>query len=94
MRTKIIISALALGLLAPVIPGQNASADARSSRYKRDYDGYSTRYQQSRGYRDYRYRNNSYSARANNLDPAGDYKAYPDWARAALSPKYDGGNRR
>ncbi len=25
--------------------------------------------------------------RANDLDPAGDYKGYPDWARAAFAPK-------
>ena len=27
---------------------------------------------------------NEYTARANQHDPGGDYKAYPDWARAAL----------
>jgi hypothetical protein len=27
---------------------------------------------------------NEYTARANQRDPGGDYKAYPDWARAAL----------
>ena len=32
--------------------------------------------------------------RANALDPGGNYKAYPDWARAALSPKTDGRGRR
>lgn len=31
--------------------------------------------------------------RANALDPGGDYKAYPDWARAALSPKSGGRSR-
>ncbi len=31
--------------------------------------------------------------RASYLDPAGNYKSYPAWARAALSPKSDGGNR-
>jgi hypothetical protein len=31
--------------------------------------------------------------RANSLDPAGDYKGYPSWARAALSPKSDGAFR-
>ncbi len=97
MRVPIIASVLAMGLLAPVIPGQNASVDA-APRYYRDSDGgYYSRYKYSRDYRDnrdFRRRNNPDSARANNLDPAGDYKAYPDWARAALSPKYDGGNRR
>jgi hypothetical protein len=32
--------------------------------------------------------------RANALDPGGDYKAYPSWARAALSPKGDNGVRK
>jgi hypothetical protein len=31
--------------------------------------------------------------RADYLDPAGNFKGYPAWARAALSPKNDGGNR-
>jgi Ni/Co efflux regulator RcnB len=31
--------------------------------------------------------------RADYLDPAGDYKAYPAWARAGLAPKNDGGTR-
>ncbi len=34
-------------------------------------------------------KDNSYSARANAQDPSGDFKAYPDWARAAISPKLD-----
>jgi hypothetical protein len=49
----------------------------------------------------YRYRGKVYRkscghdcVRANALDPAGNYKAYPDWARAALSPKFDGGGSR
>jgi hypothetical protein len=27
--------------------------------------------------------------RADMADPSGDYKGYPDWARAALGPKFD-----
>jgi hypothetical protein len=49
----------------------------------------------------YRYRGKIYRkacnhdcARANALDPAGNYKGYPDWARAALSPKTDGRRSR
>jgi hypothetical protein len=49
----------------------------------------------------YRYRGKVYRkacgpdcVRANALDPGGNYKAYPDWARAALSPKTDGGGNR
>jgi hypothetical protein len=51
----------------------------------------------------YRYRGKYYRtskvcghdcARARSLDPAGNYRAYPDWARAALAPKFDGRGRR
>jgi hypothetical protein len=50
----------------------------------------------------YRYRGRTYRVtkacdhtciRARSLDPAGTYQAYPDWARAALSPKTDGRRR-
>jgi hypothetical protein len=33
-------------------------------------------------------------ARADAVDPARTYGAYPDWARFALSPKNDGGRSR
>jgi hypothetical protein len=97
MRVPIIASVLAVGLLAPILPGQSISADATSQRYYRDADGNYVRYKYARNYRDYgdfRRRNNEYSARANNLDPSGEYKAYPDWARIALSPKFDGSGHR
>lgn len=51
----------------------------------------------------YRYRGKVYRVtktcdhtciRARSLDPAGTYAAYPDWARAALSPKQGGSGRR
>jgi uncharacterized membrane protein len=51
----------------------------------------------------YRYRGKTYVVtkrcdhdciRARHLDPAGNYRAYPDWARAALSPKTDGRRSR
>ena len=51
MRTQIILSVVAAGLLAPIVPGQNASADAHSARYDRDYDGYAKRYKYTRDYR-------------------------------------------
>jgi hypothetical protein len=50
----------------------------------------------------YRYRGKFYRVtkacdhtcvRARSLDPAGTYRAYPDWARAALSPKAGGRSR-
>lgn len=33
----------------------------------------------------------STAIRARSLDPAGNYKDYPDWARAALAPSLRGG---
>lgn len=33
-------------------------------------------------------------ARADSVDPARTYGAYPDWARYALGPKSDGNSRR
>jgi hypothetical protein len=30
-----------------------------------------------------------YTVLANSRDPAGDYKAYPNWARAAIGPRFD-----
>ncbi len=86
--------AIAVGALAMMATGPVGIADAASG-YRSD--GY--RYSKS-GYRygyKYRYRNRDRdhyeAARAHNVDPAGDYKGYPDWARYALSPKYDS-NRR
>ena len=32
---------------------------------------------------------NDYTVRAHAADPSGDYKGYPNWARAALGSKYD-----
>lgn len=39
------------------------------------------------------YRNVPYDARAHSVDPAGDFKDYPNWARWALSPKASGAGR-
>jgi len=37
-------------------------------------------------YQDFVNRETMDDIRANSLDPAGNYKGYPSWARAALSP--------
>ncbi len=34
-------------------------------------------------------KHHDYSARAHAADPSGDFKGYPDWARAAIGPKLD-----
>ena len=61
----------------------NAEEGAKVRKYKKKYE---QRYARKRNWREER----EYEARANDLDPAGDYKGYPNWARAALAPKYDG----
>ena len=76
MRRLLVLAMLAGGLFAAV-----DGADART-------------YKTYKKYRYYKVYNNSDSAiaiRARSVDPAGDYKAYPYWARYALSPK--GGDR-
>lgn len=95
------MAAVAIGVpLAMTTFTASASADERDRyrdgrRYDRAerYERYERRHERRRSEARWRYRNNSYSARANDLDPAGDYKGYPDWARVALSPKYDRGFR-
>lgn len=91
--SKLLISALAgaaVALPAMTIGAATASAD-HESRYKveRKYK-YDRRYSAKK--RNWRVEE-EYAARAENLDPAGDYKGYPNWARVALSPKYDRGFR-
>lgn len=74
MRMVIVLAALAGGVFAAA-----ESADAR-------------KYKTYKKYRYYKVYDNSDSAiaiRARSVDPAGDYKAYPYWARYALSPKGD-----
>ncbi len=81
----------AAALLATV-----SSADAASRRYKSEYsDDTSGSYQsrsttrQSYGYYngDRSQRDSNDRTRAQENDPAGEYRAYPNWARAALSPQ-------
>ena len=63
-------------------------SDARENWRKRDYDYTWVRV------RKYKKHCDAVCIRARNLDPAGDYKGYPDWARFALSPKLDSGRSR
>jgi hypothetical protein len=57
-----------------------ANADAKSAKYRKHYNNnYNWAYS----------KHTPEGIRARNLDPAGDYKAYPNWARSALSPKGD-----
>ncbi len=73
---------LTIASLTPLLAIASTSADAEPNRRSRpNQKVYSDEYRQ--GYQDWR-RYNSYTDRANDRDPAGDYKGYPDWARAAL----------
>ena len=77
--------AIAVGTLPVLVPSEASAAEGTKYRKKK----YDYRYARKRNWRVER----EYEARANDLDPAGDYKGYPNWARAALSPKYDRGFR-
>ena len=95
MKKTLMIMLLAGAATMPVlISATDAGAAPRDRSERSDrYDRYERRDRTSNR-RYYRYRQNEYTDRANNLDPAREYGGYPDWARAALAPKYDGGNRR
>ena len=95
MKTTLMIMLLAVAAMVPALILPTAAGAAPRDRYER-YDRYERRDRPQRRsyYRSNRYRYNEYTDRANNLDPSREYGGYPDWARAALAPKYDGGNRR
>lgn len=95
MQHKILaaVMTLAVGLggvsMASSIAGAGENGRDRSVRkYQRKHvtDRYAAKKRKS-------YDDDSYAARANSLDPSGDLKGYPNWARVALSPKYGNGFR-
>ena len=85
MRAKLIGSVLIGSLLASTWPMAAFAGPSDEAPRYRKASKYVT-YQR-------RQRIDSYAARAHDLDPAGDYKGYPNWARVALSPKFDGPRR-
>lgn len=87
MRSTLFATFVGIAVGLPVAAGP-ALAD-HETRY-RSAKKYERIYVKKRKARD----DDQYAARAHQLDPAGDYKGYPNWARVALSPKYDGGGRR
>lgn len=90
MARKLILAVTTLAFLAPMTTAPAfADHERRAWRGNSEYSG-KQRYRKYRGNDDDR----SYSWRARELDPAGDYKGYPDWARVALSPKSGGGGYR
>ncbi len=79
MSTKRAVWIVAAGLLAPVFAVTSATADAAEIRNSRGAQKVVVSQD--------RLRDDSYAARAHARDPAGDYKGYPDWARAALGSR-------
>jgi Ni/Co efflux regulator RcnB len=85
MRPTTVLLAAAASMLLPLTFHATVAEAADPTR---------TRLQKRDANKDRKPRDDAYAARANDLDPAGDYKRYPNWARAALSPKFDGGGSR
>ena len=83
MRGLIAVAAVLSASLAMAPP---TGASQQKKTHRQDYSA--TRAQKGHDYRAKRAREEAAEcARAESLDPAGDYKAYPCWARAALAPK-------
>ena len=77
-------SLLGLVILISAVASANL-AEARS-RYRNEDGTHSRRsYSSTRSYN--RTRDDAEHVRAQESDPTGSYRAYPDWARYALSPK-------
>jgi hypothetical protein len=82
MRVIIAIAAVLGASVAMALP-----VDARQGKKVRNPDAYTSRARKS-DYHAFRAREDAADCvRAESLDPAGNYKAYPCWARKALSPQ-------
>jgi opacity protein-like surface antigen len=91
MMRKFSLALLAVAIACPIAVARSDTADA--AEYRRGSAG--QKYYRKSKRDDYSRRDDAqYAARAHDLDPAGDYKGYPNWARVALSPKFDGGGSR
>jgi hypothetical protein len=81
MRVIIAIAVVLGATIAMALP-----VDARQAKKVRSPDAYPSRARKS-DYHAFRAREDAADCvRAESLDPAGNYKAYPCWARKALSP--------
>jgi hypothetical protein len=89
MRVLIAVAAILSTSLAMAAPAE--SRQTKKGARSPDYSA--SRAQKSDDYRAKRARDEAHDCvRAESQDPAGDYKAYPCWARAALSSKVKSGN--
>jgi hypothetical protein len=83
MRVLIAVAALLSASLAMAL-----AAEARQQKQARSPDYSTSPAHKSDYYGGKRARGESHDCvRAESLDPAGNYKAYPCWARAAFAPK-------
>jgi hypothetical protein len=82
MRAIIAVAAVLGASLAMTWP-----ADAVQPKKARKSDGYAYSAKKSDYYARRAQEESADCIRAESLDPAGDYKAYPCWARKALAPK-------
>jgi hypothetical protein len=83
MRLHMAIAAVLSASLAMALP-----AEARQQKKARGYDYSASSAHKSDYYYAKRAREDAHDCvRAESLDPAGNYKAYPCWARKALSPQ-------
>ena len=88
MGKSMLIAALAVTVFLPVTFTSFVSeATAETQRERRHRIELREREQRKTSVEKQRNRNSDDSVRANALDPSGNFKGYPDWARAALSPK-------
>jgi hypothetical protein len=83
MRVVIAFAAVLSASLAMVLP-----VEARRQKQARSPEYSTSRAHKSDYYYARRARDDAHDCvRARSLDPGGNYKAYPCWARAALAPK-------
>jgi hypothetical protein len=85
MRVLIAIAAVLSVSLAMAMPADGQQTKARKS------DSYTSRAKKGDSYARRAYEDSADCVRAEDLDPAGNYMAYPCWARKAFSPKAFGG---
>lgn len=92
MRSTLSTLIAAAAVVALAVPAAEAHKSSRKHRHTSEgtiYYGATPGPYGSPGYGN-SYRYVPYDARAHSVDPAKDYKDYPNWARWALSPKSDG----
>jgi hypothetical protein len=86
MRVLIAVAAVLSASLAMALPVEANQKEARSADHPSTSRAAKSEYHYSKAARD----NFHDCRRSESLDPAGNFKAYPCWARNALAPKTTG----